>query len=259
MVWRSWGRGQPVLLLHGGHGSWTHWLRNIDALVARGHEVWAPDLPGFGESALPPSGETVGPGSMLQPLRDGLQAVIGDSPCDVVAFSFGTMVAGLLAAAEPARVRSLVVVGAAGLGFLPPSRPQLSNWRRVSEGPERDAVHRANLMAQMLVRPHSCDAAAVSMQARNAASYRLRGPRDPGSLVLSDSLAGTRVLVAAIWGEGDAMVGGQREIAEQAIGKAPGHRGTWWIAGAGHWVQYDAAAEFDAALQAAMQACAPAA
>ena len=24
LVWRSWGEGSPLVLLHGGYGSWTH-------------------------------------------------------------------------------------------------------------------------------------------------------------------------------------------------------------------------------------------
>ena len=23
--WRSWGKGTPLVLLHGGYGSWRHW------------------------------------------------------------------------------------------------------------------------------------------------------------------------------------------------------------------------------------------
>ena len=59
MVWHLWGQQgfdaslAPLLLLHGGSGSWTHWLRNIDALVASGRRVLVPDLPGFGDSAAP--------------------------------------------------------------------------------------------------------------------------------------------------------------------------------------------------------------
>ncbi|TAK66484.1 MAG: alpha/beta fold hydrolase, partial [Betaproteobacteria bacterium] len=52
MVWRRWGQGRPVVLLHGGAGSWLHWIKNIDAL-ARSRAVWAPDIPGFGDSDLP--------------------------------------------------------------------------------------------------------------------------------------------------------------------------------------------------------------
>jgi len=33
-TWHVWNRShpQPLVLLHGGSGSWTHWVRNIDAL-----------------------------------------------------------------------------------------------------------------------------------------------------------------------------------------------------------------------------------
>lgn len=49
-VWHEWGQGQPLVLLHGGSGSWTHWLRNLLPLVDAGYRVIAPDIPGFGES-----------------------------------------------------------------------------------------------------------------------------------------------------------------------------------------------------------------
>ena len=32
MVWRVWGAGEPLVLFHGGSGSWTHWIRNIPEL-----------------------------------------------------------------------------------------------------------------------------------------------------------------------------------------------------------------------------------
>ena len=53
LVWRVWGQGRPIVMLHGGSGSWNHWVRNIDALLASGRQVIAPDLPGFGDSARP--------------------------------------------------------------------------------------------------------------------------------------------------------------------------------------------------------------
>src|SRR5439155_25324434 len=54
MVWRSWGSGPPLVLLHGGYGSWSHWIRNVLPL-SRHFRVIAPDLPGLGESATPPA------------------------------------------------------------------------------------------------------------------------------------------------------------------------------------------------------------
>src|ERR1700757_1219101 len=53
MVWRCWGSGKPLVLLHGGYGSWMHWIRNVLPL-SRQFRVIAPDLPGLGESATPP-------------------------------------------------------------------------------------------------------------------------------------------------------------------------------------------------------------
>jgi 2-hydroxy-6-oxonona-2,4-dienedioate hydrolase len=72
VVWHVWnklkprheGRGEcstteahqaiqiPLVLLHGGSGSWTHWLRNVEHF-AQQREVWALDIPGFGDSSLP--------------------------------------------------------------------------------------------------------------------------------------------------------------------------------------------------------------
>ena len=54
MVWRIWGEGPPLVLLHGAHGSWTHWFNNIPGL-AKHFTVLAPDLPGMGDSAMPPA------------------------------------------------------------------------------------------------------------------------------------------------------------------------------------------------------------
>ncbi len=57
MVWRIWGAGPPLVLFHGGYGSWTHWIRNVLPL-SRAFTVIAPDLPGLGESATPPEPHT---------------------------------------------------------------------------------------------------------------------------------------------------------------------------------------------------------
>ena len=46
------GSGKPLVLIHGGHGGWYHWMANIAAL-AKHRRVIAPDLPGFGASSSP--------------------------------------------------------------------------------------------------------------------------------------------------------------------------------------------------------------
>ena len=117
LVWHRWGEEScqkslaPVVLVHGGSGSWTHWLANIAALVQSGRDVLVPDLPGFGDSSPPLQGTDAD--VMPEPLEQGLQCLLANHPCDVAGFSFGGMVAGLLAAQFPARVARLVLVGAA--------------------------------------------------------------------------------------------------------------------------------------------------
>src|SRR2546429_9864823 len=52
MVWRIWGEGRPLVLLHGASCSWTHWIRNILPL-ARSVRVLAPAMPRFGDLDVP--------------------------------------------------------------------------------------------------------------------------------------------------------------------------------------------------------------
>ena len=73
MAWRVWGGGEPLVLLHGGSGSWTHWIRNI-AELSRHYELWVPDIPGLGASAMPP--EPFNPASIAAVVAAGLDALL---------------------------------------------------------------------------------------------------------------------------------------------------------------------------------------
>src|SRR5699024_1978152 len=73
MTWRCWGKGPPLILLHGAYGSWTHWLRNIEALATQCCVI-APDMPGFGDSDLPPDDE--GTKVIPQILNSGLDEIV---------------------------------------------------------------------------------------------------------------------------------------------------------------------------------------
>ena len=153
MVWHVWGKPDdhqpPVVLFHGGSGSWTHWVRNIGPLVAAGRHVIAADLPGFGDSAMPPSGGDAD--ALVAPLAEGLAVLLGDAPCDLVGFSFGGMTAGMLLADHPALARRLVLVGAPAMGVTPDRQFELKAWRHLPMAEEeRETVHRFNLGALML-------------------------------------------------------------------------------------------------------------
>ncbi|MBS0403742.1 MAG: alpha/beta fold hydrolase, partial [Proteobacteria bacterium] len=77
VVWHAWGTpdgAPPVVLLHGGSGSWTHWVKNIVPLLDAGRWVLAADLPGFGDSDPPATGNDAD--AMAGPLAAGLHALV---------------------------------------------------------------------------------------------------------------------------------------------------------------------------------------
>src|SRR5271157_596071 len=169
LAWRGWGSGPALLLLHGGAGSWRHWVRNIGAF-SRDYMVVAPDLPGLGDSARAP--EPVSAESIAAIVAQGLHTIIGPAaPLHVVGFSFGGVIAGVVAANEAARVRSLTLIGTGGLG--PPNRSVELVRVRDKTGGERLAAHRENLLRMMLANPANVDALALEIQEQNSARARL--------------------------------------------------------------------------------------
>jgi pimeloyl-ACP methyl ester carboxylesterase len=106
----TWGTGPAVVVLHRSTGStgWTPFLADL----ATDHLVLAPDLPGFGTSDRPewarhPRDLAVLIGHWIQQVAEG--------PATVVGLGFGGWVAAELATLRPEVVRSLLLVGAAGL------------------------------------------------------------------------------------------------------------------------------------------------
>lgn len=249
MVWRAWGGGRPLVLLHGGHGSWTHWCRNIDALSRAGREVWVPDLPGFGDSPPLPGAEDAD--DLVSALGDALSTLFGDRPVDLVAFSFGAIVAGLLASSRPHSIGKLVLVGATGLGLVTPP-PPLRSWRRAADDQERMSIHGSNLAALMLHRLDPEDAEAVRLQAANVERAKLASLRLSHSDVLLRALRSVHCDVHGIWGEHDALYRGQLASVESALRALPAFRHFAVVPGAGHWVQYEAPRRFHVALQQAL-------
>ncbi len=248
--WRCWGpvEGRPLVLLHGGSGSWTHWVRNIGPLVQAGHRLVVPDMPGFGESASLPAGTDAD--AVFPWLERGLQSFLGDRAVDLVGFSFGGLVAGLWAAAQPQRVARLVLVGAPGLSSeqLPPLDLRL--WQALPPGPQRDAVHRHNLRVLMLARDQSVDALALALHADNVVRDRLRKRRLMMTDILRRALPTLRCELHGIWGGADALAQHRPGLVARVLPLAPRFGSLVSIADAGHWVQFEAAAAFNMTLQA---------
>src|SRR5260370_12944342 len=92
MVWHCWGGGPPLVLLHGGYGSWSHWIRNVLPL-SRWFRVIAPDLPGLGDSATPPEPWTAE--GLAQIIVAGLDKIGPRSDeLPLAGLSFGRVVCG---------------------------------------------------------------------------------------------------------------------------------------------------------------------
>lgn len=250
LVWHVWGEQgadpalPPLVLLHGGSGSWTHWLRNVLPLAASGRCVYVPDLPGFGDSALPPGGGDVD--VMPEPLEAGLKQLLGDTACDMMGFSFGAMTAGLLAHRFPARVQRLILIGAPGFGIEPLVAFKLKGWRHLPSVDQQLAVHHHNLQALMLHDPAAITPLACQMQAANAVRDRIPGRRLSRTDILARALPEIKSPLYLLYGDQDPFYLGQIGLYAAALTAAPKFKALRAIQASGHWAQFEQAEAFNA-------------
>jgi pimeloyl-ACP methyl ester carboxylesterase len=246
MVWRAWGAGPPLVLLHGASGSWTHWIRNVLPL-ARHHRVLAPDMPGYGESDAPPEPHTAD--GLADLVTAGIDRMLPPpAVLDVAGFSFGAIIGGLVAARLGARVRTLVLLGPGGLG-LTPAPPRTLLRLEPGMGPAAIRhVHRENLRTLMLADPESADELAVTLQIDNVRRARFKSGTIPVSDVLLQALPAIRAHLVGIWGGRDAFTSHHLAGSREVLAAADPALDMRVIEGAGHWVNYEAAEQVNALL-----------
>ena len=242
-TWHVWNRShpQPLVLLHGGSGSWTHWVRNIDALSQQ-HAVWAMDLPGMGDSALPPDAkdaDDIAPWVAL-----GMEEVLAGQACPVMGFSFGGLTAGFVAARHPQRVSRLLLVGVPGLGMFGDLLPLRGFLPNMDQG-QRDAVHRHNLMSIMLAHETSLCDQTLEIQEANVVRDRLRRRRIARSTVMLELQALWTCPVHALWGALDALYLEHLPSASDRLTQCD-LRDLTMLADTGHWANYESANAFNA-------------
>ncbi|MFT4193750.1 alpha/beta fold hydrolase [Ottowia sp.] len=257
IVWHTWQPEQavpdrsPVVLFHGGSGSWTHWVKNILPLLDAGRRVLAADLPGFGDSDPPAGGADAD--AMVEPLAASLRTLLAGEAADVVGFSFGGMTAGLLLAAHPALARRLVLVGAPAMGVAPGPPLDLKGWRHHATPQAQAEAHRHNLGVLMLHDRDLIDGLALEVHIANVQRDRLPRRRLSRTDALARSLPRVRCPVHAIYGVHDVLYRQRMPELEAALATAaPDFRGLRLIEEAGHWVQFEAPEVFDVALRAAL-------
>jgi pimeloyl-ACP methyl ester carboxylesterase len=107
----DYGTGPALVLLHGMAASWQWWLENIPTL-AQHHRVIAVDLPGFGQSEQLPA-----PAEMSTHARTVLDLLgqLDIESATVSGHSMGGLVAIEMFAADPLRVRNLILVDSGGV------------------------------------------------------------------------------------------------------------------------------------------------
>lgn len=236
VVWRSLGQGRPLVLLHGGHGNWRHWARNLQAL-SRHRRLWLPDMPGYGDSDAP--AESTMP-QLVQRLVHSLDALLGeDALIDLAGFSFGGLVAAHLAALR-GQVDRLVLLGPTGHGGTRRPKAALRSWKaaaQVQDAHALQAVMRHNLLAHMLHHESSADGLALHIHAEACLRTRFhsRPISQAGGLQALLPQAGRRALL--IWGEHDVTADPGTLV--PALADCRPQTLIHIVAGAGHWVQFE--------------------
>ncbi|MEM7406115.1 MAG: alpha/beta fold hydrolase [Pseudomonadota bacterium] len=243
MVWHVWGQGPPLVLLHGGFGSWLHWIRNVETL-SRYFRVLAADIPGLGESDEAPAVTPAGIGTVV---AAGIESLVGQESVRLAGFSFGGLISGQVGLLLGQQVVGITLIGASGMAL---QRPPMELLRRHDDmdAQARSAALRHNLNTLMLYHPDSIDPLALYIQEWNDARARVRSRK----MSLGDSLAEAMPLVQAklsgIWGELDATAGSFLPEREALIRAAQPDAPFAVIQGAGHWVMYEGAEAFNRTL-----------
>lgn len=245
--WRRFGDGPPLVLLHGGHGSWMHWLRNIEALSAA-HTLWLPDMPGFNDSDMPPrpapGQEALGPS--LDAMVATLDSLIGPgAEIDLGGFSFGGLVAAKFALRRGG-IRRLALMGSGGHATMRRMTAEMINWRAAKDREEERAALLHNLRALMLHEPAAIDALAFAIHDISCHGTRFRSKEVSMAGGLQAALAALGGPQLLVWGEHDVTADSRPLVARLAAGH-PQREGAV-VDGAGHWVQYERAAEVNALL-----------
>jgi pimeloyl-ACP methyl ester carboxylesterase len=246
IVWRRFGEGPPLVLLHGGHGSWLHWIRNVDAL-SREHTLWLPNMPSFGDSdsleGHPHAADRMP--RFVDALSATIDSLLGaGSDIDLAGFSFGGITAAFLAA-QRGHIHRLALLGVGAHGGPRRQTVELMNWR-VPERAAMMAALRQNLVPFMLHDERRADGLALAIHEVSCVHTRFRTKEIAKAGGVPAALDRVPAPMLLAWGEHDVT----SDPAEAGPRLTQGHanRQLRIIADAGHWVQYEQPAEINALL-----------
>ncbi|TCG02408.1 hypothetical protein BZM26_00780 [Paraburkholderia strydomiana] len=242
IVYKTVGRGRPLLLVHGSSGSWLHWCRNIEAL-AQSNRVIAVDLPGYGESLSVSANLSFGE-YVNMVVAAVLEASADSAEIDVAAFSFGGLIGAAVAAKLGNRARRTVLLAPSGFPkpeHRPLGRRPRSAFPLTEEGLR--AYLRHNLLAMMLHDPASVDDEALEVQRWNLQHSRFDNQGFSHSNGLPTILGRIQCPVLIAYGDKDPTPYPSIEARLEACRRAKPNLESREIPGGGHWVQFEQPSE----------------
>jgi 2-hydroxy-6-oxonona-2,4-dienedioate hydrolase len=248
MIWRRWGKvhmdANPIVLLHGGSGSWTHWIKTIPTLATHA-EVWAADMPGLGESAMPHAPHT--PANAGQVVADGIHRLLPGRRIHLIGFSFGAHVGTFAAARLGDQLATYTICGCAALG-VQHNELEFERERSPMTTAERDTVHRINLERLMIANPSRIDTLAIHTHGDNIRRARFKSRAYAGTNEIAENLPRVTAKLRAIWGANDVLATPSVEARYDILRRSHPELQTRTIADAGHWVAYEQPEAFVAAV-----------
>lgn len=260
LVWRRFGNGPPLVLLHGGGGSWLHWLKCIEPLSRR-YTLLVPDLPGHGDSDLPSENVSqLRPGEPDDLLRtdwagrpplsirvvarlvaEGIAQLVPDGDVALAGFSFGGAVGCHVSEILAPRIGGIVLIGAVGLTSSSFGRPRSArSWRGITDREEFRAVHRDNIESMLIHDAAKVDDLTIDVQIACTAGVRTR--RTSRRPLSAEALARAGVPVSGIWGEYDVTARDGLEAIRTALLAVDPLARLAIVPNAGHWVAWEDAA-----------------
>jgi 2-hydroxy-6-oxonona-2,4-dienedioate hydrolase len=230
---RAAGSGPPLVLLHGGHGSWTHWIRNVDALAAH-FRVIAFDLPGYGAS--PDVSKDITVDDYVAWVADAVGTVAAADAIGLVGFSFGGALSARIAPGLGTAIRRLSLLGASGFG----ARAAVDLDKLPPPGDDtRVAIAAANLGAFMLAKAATPDDPVVAIQLANIDGTRFDSRRVSRRTTMLDDLPRIAAPVQMIWGAHDKLPIPSLDARIAECRQVRPDVRIAIIPDGGHWIQYD--------------------
>ena len=240
ICWRSWGEGKPIIFLHGGYGSWAHWIKQAIPF-SKTYNVLIPDMPGFGESDDLPLPHT--PEKIASNIADTLQELISKDVQPIICgFSFGGLIAGHLSynlIERGINPEKLILVGPGGLGA---KRGEMKNMiPRHSKMTEEEVyqAHKTNLEILMMHDKKKVDEWSVHIQKQNTDAHRIKSRPISSTDTLARVLKKQNIPLYVLWGEKDASVGIYLED-RMAILRNVNNKVRFHVEfNLGHWIMYE--------------------